>query len=110
MASVNRHDSRRERESLLDMFRGTSGSASGNASSNSSKDKKMHTEWKEQENKKKAEIEELNAPLETLLPCSELWDALSNSLCKFCYPAFPNVVSYFSIFRKMSKNLNTCIL
>ena len=81
MATVNRHESRRDRESLLDMFRGT---ASGGLvqSANQSKDKKNQSEWKEQETKKKEKIEELNAPLESLLPCGELWDALSNSLRK----------------------------
>ena len=82
MATVNRHESRRDRESLLEMFRGTASGTSAQ-SATQSKDKKSQSEWKEQEAKRKKNIEELNAPLEALLPCGELWDALSNSLRKY---------------------------
>ena len=37
---------------------------------------------KEEENNRKKDTRELNTPLAELLPLTELWDALSKSLCK----------------------------
>ena len=39
-------------------------------------------ENKEEENDRKKDTRELNTPLAELLPLTELWDALSQSLCK----------------------------
>ena len=45
---------------------------------------KDQAELKELESEKKSQIDELNLSLEQLLaPCADLWEALSNSLCKF---------------------------
>lgn len=54
-----------------------------NQISTTKEQQKDQSDLKEQETKKKAEIEELNLSLEQLLsPCADLWDALSNSLRK----------------------------
>ena len=99
MATVNRDGSRRrqhEQEALLGYSPAVSrsqrlqnirGQQSGTAQASTNKnttDQTKQVQWKEQENKKKTEINELNQPLERLLPCQDLWDALSNSLRKLC--------------------------
>ena len=97
MATVNRDGSRRrqhEQEALLGYSPAVSRSrlqnirgqpnSSGPAqpTNKNSTDQSKQVQWKEQENKKKTEINELNQPLERLLPCQDLWEALSNSLRK----------------------------
>ena len=66
---------------------GSSGAgSSANQSATSKENQKDQSELKEQETKKKAEIDELNLSLEQLLsPCADLWEALSNSLRKFFF-------------------------
>ena len=97
MATVNRDGSRRrqiEQEALLGYspavssrsrlpnIRQPAGSSipANQTTNKSDNNQSKQTQWKEQENKKKTEINELNQPLERLLPCQDLWDALSNSL------------------------------
>ena len=107
MATVNRDGSRRrqhEQEALLGYSPAVSrsqrlqnirGQQSGTAQASTNKnttDQTKQVQWKEQENKKKTEINELNQPLERLLPCQDLWDALSNSLRKLC-----DVIDNFSL-------------
>lgn len=90
-SSRHRHD----RESLLEYISSRGGSSSWsqrmnnalnsatNQISTTKEQQKDQSDLKEQETKKKAEIEELNLSLEQLLsPCADLWDALSNSLRK----------------------------
>lgn len=121
MATVNRDGSRRrqhEQEALLgyspavsrsrlqNIARSGQPSSSGPAqpTNKNSTDQTKQAQWKEQENKKKTEINELNQPLERLLPCQDLWDALSNSLRKYYYVIILRVYNehYHNVFIQLS--------
>ena len=102
-SSRHRHDreslleyisSRGGPQSLRDSLRMRELNSATNQSSTTKEQQKDQSDLKEQETKKKAEIEELNLSLEQLLsPCADLWDALSNSLRKNC-PFFKFIISF----------------
>ena len=102
-SSRHRHDreslleyisSRGGPQSLRDSLRMRELNSATNQSSTTKEQQKDQSDLKEQETKKKAEIEELNLSLEQLLsPCADLWDALSNSLRKN-YSFFKFIISF----------------